>query len=460
MTTTETNSKAALAAEPSDPSTETSEDDHTRPDTSIDGKPANSPTGVRWLRWTLFERNRDYFRADSFKLARHELQLWKRNSQFLHELLDRSDGHTFPDIEIWIRRFRQAAISSMYYLSYAQLKAVASATAVFFLIMVLLPVASLDIETYTAVFFCFALTTFGVYRLVDWRVEQENDRIKWFLITWAALFASIGFVTARSAGASPGSIVMNANKLSFAQLLSLLPLVSAAWVLVSLILGIIVVRTFNSARRRHLATSPGVAAISFLLEVVDKMSRPDSFIFFEDRSSVVRDLEMSAWLIESALPAYLPVADPAQRMVVKDRLRACAFKLRSMTLWVALPGPTTHIDLVSVCGDIIRPLVTGHYDELPNPAMPLRSKRQVLRSCLGLARLLLAGALPAVVLIGVRRLGVVVSGSLGAAATIFCIAWAVVTYLQLIDPLLTQRLSTIRELLGLVRGGFGGSDNK
>jgi hypothetical protein len=55
------------------------------------------------------------------------------------------------------------------------------------------------------------------------------------------------------------------------------------------------------------------------------------------------------------------------------------------------------------------------------------------------------------VLLGLKRMGIEVGGDLGGAVIVFCIGWASVTYLSMLDPLMPQRLSMIRDLLATIK---------
>jgi hypothetical protein len=188
---------------------------------------------------------------------------------------------------------------------------------------------------------------------------------------------------------------------------------------------------------------------------MDDADSPRGFVNYGDRRRMIRSLNTAAWLVKTGIPKRVPLPDPSQRVVFEDRCHSAAAWLRSLILWVALPNPGTHRDLSDASCRMSFILITGRYDDFPVPSVEKPTGRQRARGVLSVLRVVAAGAIPALVLVVARPLGVTLDGPAGAAATTFCIAWAAVTYLQLIDPLFGQRLSTMRDLMGTVRGGMG-----
>ena len=385
------------------------------------------------------------FHATFVASARSELALWRRCGPGLRQVIGARLGSDSAEVRDLVAGYRRAAVHQQ-----AAAATAAETILLGYSIPVLALAAALLIGTYSFRATPVLLVTIFLASVLTVLLTGGRFLVKAVLVATALLAA--GCLQAGRAGLTAGELSWDLDPLSYAAIFALALFAAGSWILFILLSSMVLLRVSGLRVRALQRRQPEVGAIACLLEVIDRAGP----IRFRDKDHMIACLARAASLIETAVPKSLRLPEPAQRLVYADRCRATAASLRSLMLWVALPGPTTRTDLIRVCQDTVYALMTGRLDELPALAGDPRTRRQRLRTVLSVARTLVTGAIPVLVLIGVRQAGVVVRGTLGDAATIFAIGWAVVVYLQLIDPLMTQRLSSMKDLIGTLRGGLGG----
>ncbi|MEV0284769.1 hypothetical protein AB0H36_11695 [Kribbella sp. NPDC050820] len=214
------------------------------------------------------------------------------------------------------------------------------------------------------------------------------------------------------------------------------------------VLGLILISVMN---RRAEMRIPHIYALHELVRVVDFLSRPDPFISHRSRCAMVKALHRASRLTRSGLPGSITLPSPAQRAIFSARCQGAADSLESMEIWVALPKSDTAVHLSAISVGIGVVLLSGHYDELPELHLPPLTGAERLMVASQVARSLLIGAIPLVVVVALRWFGIQVDGALGSGLTFFCIAWFAVTSLSLLDPLFSQKLAMVREVMATIR---------
>ncbi|MEU4390171.1 hypothetical protein [Kribbella sp. NPDC023855] len=204
--------------------------------------------------------------------------------------------------------------------------------------------------------------------------------------------------------------------------------------------------------QRHSLRAAGPVAVDDLLDVVDLLSRTNRWDTTE-RQWVIHLMHRAAKTIRLGLPKSLALHTDGHQNLLRERCDKAANAIEEMELWVALPKKDTHQQASAVLCKIIAALLTGVYDELPQHEPIPISGTQRLHQAGKFLRTILIGAIPGLVFLGLKHLGIEASGGPANLIIIFCILWASVTYLSLLDPLMSQRLAMIRDLAETVKSG-------
>ncbi|MFC6156504.1 hypothetical protein [Kribbella jiaozuonensis] len=214
------------------------------------------------------------------------------------------------------------------------------------------------------------------------------------------------------------------------------------------VLGLFLISVMN---RRAEMRMPHVYTLHELVRVVDFLSRPEPFISHRRRCAIVKALHRASRLTRSGLPGSIALPSPAQRAIFSARCQGAADSLESMEIWVALPKADTAAQLSAISVGVGVVLLSGNYDELPELHLPPLTGAERLMVASQIAKSLLIGAIPLLVVVALRWFGIDVDGALGSGLTFFCIAWFAVTSLSLLDPLFSQKLAMVREVMATIR---------
>jgi hypothetical protein len=178
------------------------------------------------------------------------------------------------------------------------------------------------------------------------------------------------------------------------------------------------------------------------------------------RQQAVLHLHRAAEILRVDFPKSIVLMDPNHKRIFAERCDRAAVALDSMQLWIALPKADTRPQIMSVIAQMLSSILRGAYDELPQPDLPLASPVQRFVQIGRSVKVILVGAVPILVLVGLRQVDVRVEGVFGNAITGFCVAWALVAYLSMLDPQLPQRLTMIRDFVSTVKAIKGGDESK
>lgn len=203
--------------------------------------------------------------------------------------------------------------------------------------------------------------------------------------------------------------------------------------------------------RRIWLRDPRRAAFADLVVVVSMLRGDLPFVTAAGKTAGIRRLHRAARSIGRGLPSVVVIGNGPARQVFIDRCRAAGASIDNLALWVALPAQDTHENLSRRLALTIAALTTGRYDELPNDPPLTVTMPQRLRRISGTIRTVVVGVVPLLAAYLARRLGIPVGGALGGGILAFCIAWATVTYLSLLDPRMNEKLKSIGEFFSLLR---------
>jgi hypothetical protein len=196
---------------------------------------------------------------------------------------------------------------------------------------------------------------------------------------------------------------------------------------------------------------PQLAALSDLIYVFAMLRGELSLAKPDAKDAAIRRLRRAGRAVGRGLPRTVALGNGPARQVFADRCRAAGRSIDALCLWVALPRHDTHLVLRRKLAVIAAALATGRYDELPADPPLTESVPQRFRRLVHVLRSLVVAAVPLLGVYLARRLGIHLDGVLGGAVVAFCVAWATVTCLPLLEPAWTERLASVRDLFGTLR---------
>jgi hypothetical protein len=390
-------------------------------------------------------------------VARGELRLWDRARPGLEQALGEGTASgAAADLAQLYRASRHVAAQvqvDIYRLVRRARRWLGATSAV---LLLALPLLTGSASAYVFCLVAGTIGAFGIQVFVNLRMRNSATGVPSVgaaaMLTLAVLV--LGYLLAWATGANPRDLIGNGAQLGFGHLLALIPMIAAGLELATLLLAKVMLLVTEWRKNRIRAAFPDVAAVSYLFDVVDRAASPEGFTAYASRHNMIYSIEIAAGLVRKALPRTFALRDPAQRVTLADRCRSAADSLHQRVLWVALPNTQTHSDLSRSCLQMAAALLAGHYDRLPAGDGRAPTRRQRLRVMLDAMRTLVLGAVPLVLYLAWLRVAGPLKEPLGSAIPVFCIGWAVVTYLQALDPMLGQRVTVMRDLVSTVRGGI------
>ncbi|WP_433513603.1 hypothetical protein ACQP2T_60290 [Nonomuraea sp. CA-143628] len=158
-----------------------------------------------------------------------------------------------------------------------------------------------------------------------------------------------------------------------------------------------------------------------------------------------------AFLLRAGIPTVARSGTPLTRAVVRTRAIEASQAVIDLQLWIALPSMTTYDDFRRRIADLTCIILTGEYDRLPiRKTTPEATRRTWHVRIMDAARTLIIALVPLAGLLITDRLGFTLPSPLDGAALIAALAWAIVLFLSLLDPLFPAHLAAVRDLITLV----------
>ncbi|MEV1246472.1 hypothetical protein [Nonomuraea sp. NPDC049750] len=169
------------------------------------------------------------------------------------------------------------------------------------------------------------------------------------------------------------------------------------------------------------------------------------------RQEILTLLAKAAFLLRAGIPAVTRNGTPLTRAVVRARAIEASQAVIDLQLWIALPSMTTHDDFRRRIADLTCTILTGEYDRLPTrKTTPEATRRTWHVRTMDAARTLIIALVPLACLLITDRLGFTLPSPLDGGALIAALAWAIVLFLSLLDPLFPAHLAAVRDLITLV----------
>ena len=180
----------------------------------------------------------------------------------------------------------------------------------------------------------------------------------------------------------------------------------------------------------------------------------DRWLAFGARSSAIAQLDRAAALIRVRLFRGLHTEDQGTRLWRDDRALRVSHALREKEQWLITPKPDTRDHLAEALSSIVVSLLAGAWDRLEASEGNLALSQRPVRTALRVARTVLIGFLPAAIFAAGRymewfSLGSPIDNYVMGGLTL----WGLVTVISVFDPLLKEKISTVKDIVGVFRGG-------
>jgi type IV secretory pathway VirB3-like protein len=250
--------------------------------------------------------------------------------------------------------------------------------------------------------------------------------------------------------------------------LTLSGIITALWVVAAfsvyrICISLLDSLTFSVLHHGVILLRPESDLISHLFAVVYRLvlhpSRWNDIVF---KRAILRDLERSAQCMERYLPRSLTTYDASTEAWQRRRGMQMARSLRETKMWVIAPTSDTSHHLLHRMVHTLNSIASGNWDSVPRvdeEGSVLQSRFRAITARLWLLVLALArsAAVLGVALIVTRiPLGSeaepLVTGENATYLMIVAVAYALLNFATSADPEFTTRVTTLREIIDLVRG--------
>ncbi len=169
------------------------------------------------------------------------------------------------------------------------------------------------------------------------------------------------------------------------------------------------------------------------------------------RQNIIARLNRVALCLRYGFPKLL-TSGSAGDAEIRRHYAGVATAFDGHKVWVAIPKADTQEHLRSVLALAAYSIACGHYDDLPVAAEPLKSIRSRWADAASAARTTLVAVLPAAVLFAATRFAVPLSATQRSWFAVAAAVWFVVVVVSALDPLLSTRVTTMRDVLSALRG--------
>jgi hypothetical protein len=150
--------------------------------------------------------------------------------------------------------------------------------------------------------------------------------------------------------------------------------------------------------------------------------------------------------IERDLTRQLRAGDVATNAWLRDRSWQIAAALRDLKKWISTPMWDTRARLIEELSRSLICAASGDWDGLSRSMPEKLTGSQVRIGLLMIARLLLAGALPALALWGLQSTRFRLQGEIYHYAVFGVSLWGLISLLSAFDPTFSTKASTIADM--------------
>jgi hypothetical protein len=194
------------------------------------------------------------------------------------------------------------------------------------------------------------------------------------------------------------------------------------------------------------------AILDIYLDTAEEMRIPDNRNDLSYRKRWLTNLEQAAKMIERDLPRAMTSDGVETDAWMAERAKGAAAGLRRVNRQIAVSGADTLDRVVSILNSQAVALACGDFASLKwaPPPPPEARRRRWWRSAFIALRTLLVMAVPLVAILALQSyLGL--TGNALVWAKIIALGWAALYLLITIDPTVSDKIATARNLIGIVR---------
>lgn len=204
--------------------------------------------------------------------------------------------------------------------------------------------------------------------------------------------------------------------------------------------------------RKFNRRSPNARIIVLLTSVLQDISNESGCISDHERQRLVNKLYLAAATIAKALPNATRLAHLEGRTVVREHYKRASAAMQLGAVWIALPSEDNLVRLRESLVKATYAVMRGMYHDLPTVEPSRESTVGRLRRFLRFLRTLTIGAIPIIFVLIANLAGISLDTALGDGFKVGAIVWAAVTYVSLLDPLLSKKVELAQGISGLLPG--------
>jgi len=202
---------------------------------------------------------------------------------------------------------------------------------------------------------------------------------------------------------------------------------------------------------RLMRREPDVVAFRALRRLIGLLARPErTFAELATRRWLVWRLEQLARAIERGYPRAIVLPAPADRDALTTKCAQLARTIRTYQVSLAFPDVDTLPALRRMVLATTAAVCTGRLGSLALSRPPgAEARRRLWPAAVAAVRVTLVAALPLLVAIVLRRYGHLGEDPTGRTIVVACALWGAVVLMSALDPLFKDRISTVKDLLGM-----------
>jgi hypothetical protein len=171
------------------------------------------------------------------------------------------------------------------------------------------------------------------------------------------------------------------------------------------------------------------------------------------RKGLIRQIDRAASIIDEHLFKSYTSTDNSIRSSRDNTAYRISYALRMKEQWITTPKIDTNDWLLGYLSIFLVALLEGCWDNMEAADAPAKSVRTTLSLVLNATRTLLVGFLPAAVFAIVRgSKWFPLSAPLDDYVQVGLVLWGVLALISVFDPHLTEKLSAVKEIIGIFRG--------
>jgi len=171
------------------------------------------------------------------------------------------------------------------------------------------------------------------------------------------------------------------------------------------------------------------------------------------RQKIYEMLEVNARIITSRLPKKIKISDPAIRPWFDQKINEISASTRNLAKLVLLPKEKGDQELIERLSRIIVCLADGNWGGIETAELEKTTTPQRFNYVFNLLKMLLLAFLPISAMWFIQRTFLALQPPVSDYANAGAIIWALLVILNIFDPALSQRISSLKDISSLMSLG-------